>query len=74
MNINAHDAAVRNRIKQCVLIPSNMPVKVPNTICAMIPKIITLRGLMLKFTKEKEKAFMKYLENVIHNHNQPDRS
>lgn len=46
--INAHDAAVRNRIKQCVSMPSNTAVEVPNTICAVTPTTITLRGLMLE--------------------------
>lgn len=55
LNINAHDAAVRNRMKQCVLMPSNTPVRVPNTICAMTPKINMFRGLILGSFHEREK-------------------
>lgn len=52
--ISAHDVAVRNRMKQCVSIPSSIAVDVPNTICAVTPATITFRGLMLKNTRKKE--------------------
>lgn len=71
--INAHDAAVRKRMKQWVSIPSSTPVEVPNTICAVTPTTITFRGLMLQFIKEAKEIIEKKIntKKSFHNISQP---